>query len=259
MWHSLYLYAGEPQPVVSALLDSLKRQGYQSYDPFAGGNGTPPAFKGFVRQFVAPSLAGWVRILGDPDVAVLPDLSAGQTVFYAWLTADGSGIDVYRDGARDPGGLSVEPPPDRDAGSAPAAPASGSIIPDEFQAMAQSHHVNPAQANKLIDRLTSQLFGKLDRASGGEAGSVQNQARALVTGANRADWNSPAARRLIALAEKLSLPPNWREPDFEAVRDAYQAARMLRKNPRSQLMPDEQAALKTVPNALDYVAVYVGK
>jgi hypothetical protein len=63
----------------------------------------------------------------------------------------------------------------------------------------------------------------------------------------------------VALAGVLALPANWREPDFDAVREAYQVARLLRRNPRSQLMPDEQAALKIVPGALEYQAVYVGK
>ncbi len=88
---------------------------------------------------------------------------------------------------------------------------------------------------------------------------MQAGASALATGANRLDWNSEAARRLKALASVLSLPSNWREPDFETVRAAYQAARYLRKSPSARLMPDEQEALKALPDAIQYEAVYAGK
>jgi hypothetical protein len=133
------------------------------------------------------------------------------------------------------------------------------LIPGEIQQLARAHDVNPEQADQMINHLTSRLFGKLDRASGGEASAMQARARALATGAHRPDWNNTAARRLEALVGVLALPSNWREPDFETVREAYQVARLLRRNPRSQVMPDEQAALKIVPNAIEYQAVYVGK
>jgi len=55
------------------------------------------------------------------------------------------------------------------------------------------------------------------------------------------------------------LPANWRDPDFETLREAYQVARRLAKTPSAQLMPDERGALNSVPDAIHYEAVYVGK
>ncbi len=267
-WHSLYLRADDEHVVAASLIDALRHHGYQRYDPFAGGSGTPPGLRAFVKHFVAPSIDGWVRILGEPDPVALVDLSVGQTLLYAWLIGDESGIDVYHDGATDPEALIGYLRPGKivedlvqAAHSAASTPIdrSASLVPDDVQQLAQEHHVNPDQANKMIERLTSRLFGRLDRQSGGEASTMQAQARALATGAGRVDWNSPAGQRLKALADVLALPSNWREPDFAAVRDAYQTARRLRKNPRSQLLPDEQAALRALPDALDYEAVYMGK
>jgi hypothetical protein len=269
-WHTLYLRASEPQAIVVALLDVLRRHSYQRYDPFAGGTGTPPGFKIFVKHFVTPATDGWVRLLGTPDPDTLIDLSHVRPFLHAWSTDSDSGIDVYRAGALDPDGQVAYLRPGKTAddlalaqhGAVPAAAGKdtgASVIPGEIQQLARAHNVNPEQADQLLDRLTSRLFGKLDRASGGEASAMQAQARALATGANRPDWNNPAAHRLKALAGVLALPSNWREPDFDAVREAYQVARLLRRNPRSQLMPDEQAALKIVPDAIEYQAVYVGK
>jgi hypothetical protein len=81
----------------------------------------------------------------------------------------------------------------------------------------------------------------------------------MLSGGGQPDWNTPAGQRLRAMASSLTLPASWRDPDFEAVREAYQAARMLLKNPRAQLMPGERDALKRVSNAGDYLAVYAGK
>jgi hypothetical protein len=269
-WHSLYFRAGEAQAVAGMLLDALRRHGYQGYDPFAGGTGTPPGLTVFVKHFVAPASDGWVRVLGAPDPDSLIDLSRALPFLHAWLTNDDGSIDAYHDGALDPDGLAACLRPGHSAddlvqaqhGAAPPAAHHdeiASVLPGEIQQLARDHRVNPEQADRVIDRLTTRLFGRLDRASGGEASAMQAQARALATGANRLDWESQAARRLKALAGVLALPSNWREPDFETVREAYQVARLLRRNPHSQLMPDEQAALKIVPNALDYQAVYVGK
>ncbi len=267
-WYSLYLLTADAPAVAAALIDALHQHGYQRYDPFAGGSGTPPGLKTFIRQYVAPSLDGWVRVLGDPDPGTLTDLSTHWTLLHAWLTDTGSGIDVYQNGAVNADGLILYLRPGKTAddlnrawqGAMPTpADRPASILPDDVQQLAQGRHVNPQQANRMIDRLTGQLFGKLDRQSGGEASAMQAQARVLASGGNRPDWNSPAGQRLKALASVLTLPANWREPDFIAVRDAYQAARMLRRNPNARLMSDEQAALKALPDAIAYEAIYMGK
>jgi hypothetical protein len=275
VWHSLYLQPhnardlDDAAAVKTALVDVLQKHGYTPYDPFAGGTGTPPGLKTFVRHFVAPMSDGWVRILGQPDLAILSDLSTGRLVLHAWINEDDSGIEVYRSGHIDE--MAVKQFQERLTLASPRPEGEGlavrvkdeesspSILPVEIQHLARDHNVSADQANKMIDRVTSRLFGKMDRASGGEASAVQAQARALVTGTSRIDWNSPAAQQLATLARKIPLPANWRTPDFDAVRDAYQAARMLHKNPRAQLLPDERAALNAIPNAIQYEAVYVGK
>jgi hypothetical protein len=267
-WHSLYLPAGDPPAITAALLDALHQLGYQRYDPFAGGTGTPPGLKTFVKHFIAPPVDGWARILGEPDLQAVIDLSKGRMVLHAWLTDADGNVSLYQDGqARDEAlttllrpGKTADDLRRAQAGTAPvAADPLNSTVPAEMQHLAHTHNVNPEQANQMIERITSRLFGKLDRASDGEASDMRARASALATGANRLNWNSAAGQRLKALAAVLGLPSNWREPDFEMVRAAYQAARYLRKSPNARLMPDEQEALKALPHAIQYEAVYAGK
>lgn len=268
-WNSIYLQTHETAAVVITLVESLQALGYQRYDPFPGGMGTPPGLKTFAKYFVAPAQDGWVRILGEPVADLLPVLSRKMPLLYAWLAETGSGIEVYNEGERHDDQLvdylrSGKVLPDTtsmkqaDPSTIVNMPA-GIALPDDVQQLARDHNVDPQQTDRLVSRLTSQLFGKLDRTSGGEASAMQTQARTLASGNTTINWNSAAGQYLIAAMESLTVPANWRVPDFDSLRDAYQVARRLRRTPSAQLMPDEQAAIKAIPNAIEYEAVYMGK
>ncbi len=268
-WNSIYLQTHETAAVVITLVESLQALGYQRYDPFSGGMGTPPGLKIFAKHFVAPAQDGWVRILGEPVADLLPVLSRKMPLLYAWLAETGSGIEVYNEGERHDDQLvdylrSGKVLPDTtsmkqaDPSTIVNMPA-GIALPDDVQQLARDHNVDPQQTDRLVSRLTSQLFGKLDRTSGGEASAMQAQARTLASGNTTINWNSAAGQYLIAAMESLTVPANWRVPDFDSLRDAYQVARRLRRTPSAQLMPDEQAAIKAIPNAIEYEAVYMGK
>lgn len=267
-WHSLYLRTDSSAIAVLALVEALQTLGYQRYDPFPGGMGTPPGLKTFAKHFVAPPQDGWVRVLGQPEPDLLPALSQKYLLLYAWFTDSASGVEVYINGERRddhlrellrPGAFLPDDITTYHDNTSTEGGSAGLALPDDVQRLAQTHNVNPDQANKLVSRLTSQLFGKLDRTSGGEASAMQDQARAMVSGGGMVNWNSAPAQRLKAMMDALTIPANWRDPDFDALRDAYQVARRLRRTPSAQLMPDEQAAIKAIPNAIDYEAVYMGK
>src|SRR5262249_2867639 len=106
-WDSLCIRGRDHVQVAIILRDTLLAAGYQRYDPFPGGSGTPPGLKTFVKQFVAPAQDGWVRVLGAPDVAVLPALSVDDDVLHAQLSVEFGDITVYHNGALDPDYLST--------------------------------------------------------------------------------------------------------------------------------------------------------
>ena len=277
-WHSLYLPTTDSQAVADALRSLLEAQGYRPYDPFPGGTGTPPNLADMVRQFVAPVQDGWVLVLGEPAAALLPDFSraVGIPVLYGWLTDAAGGFALYRAGMRyedaevfesylRPGsspddlrqafaGKSRVPPVE--SGGPAFAVVGGDALPPEIQQLAEDKQVDPKQANKLFEKISGSLFGRL---GGGAASPEQDQARAVVMGASRDRWNSLDGQRVRAIASVLSLPDTWREPDWDTVRDAYHVHRLRQRSPRMQLMPGDKKTLSTVPNALDYLPVYMGR
>jgi hypothetical protein len=271
-WQQIYVHSENRACVEAALDDELARLGYRAYDPFPGGMGTPPSLKDFVRMFVAPASGAWVAIVGlcptDVRETLLAALEPCGAVLFAWLEGEGSDIAPFSRGQFDSAGLDAFLQPGATTEdlrrarlhklNTPQQPAD-SALPGELDRLARSHNVNPAQAARLVDRLAGSLFGKMDRQSGGEAGAARGQAHSLLQGKAGPDWASPAGRRLDAMAALLTLPPSWREPGFDALRDAYHAARMLKRNPRASLLPDEREAIARVPNALDYTPIYFGK
>jgi hypothetical protein len=280
-WYSLFLPTSESPPIADALRALLAAQGYAPYDPFPGGTGTPPNLRDMVRQFVAPAQAGWVGVLGQPVEALLPDLAqaTGTPLIYGWLGEDGGGFAVFDGGARhdDPAALEPYlrsgassdqlqrawagdlPVPVVDSGQPPVAVLGEGALPPEVQQFARQKGVDPKKASKMAERLTGSLFGKLARKADDDVHDDQAQAQALVMGSGRDIWNSLHGQRVRVLASVLALPANWRQPDWQTVRDAYQVHRLRQRSPRMPLMPGDKEALDAVPNALEYVPVYMGR
>ncbi|MBX3063003.1 MAG: hypothetical protein KF726_08505 [Anaerolineae bacterium] len=265
-WDSLYVRTDSTTAVAEALIATLTSAGYQRFDPFPGGAGTPIGIKETVKLFVAPPVDGIVRVIGGlPENVTLP-----LNFLRAWISDDNCGVMAYRDGVADASAiadyLTVGKSLD-DLAKAEQRPALGVVnksastnLAPELAQFAEARGVNPQQADKLINRLTGQLFGKMDRQSSGEAGALKDQAKALLSQAQAdVDWGSPQARKLLTLVESLVLPSNWRDPDFNSLREAYQVARRLARNPKALLLPDEKQALNKVAGAIDYQAIYMGK
>ncbi len=262
-WQSLYLSCVDRDAVVSALRDSLVALRYELYDPFGliPGNAYPQT----VRLFVAPPQADWVRVIGEPDARLLPDLSRLGLCLGLALDGSAARIAVYAHGEQaDPqSALTAHLRPASTAddlrralAESPAAgnearerPAPDSLpldaLPEDVQAMAQG--VDLRQAQKMFNRLSGQLLKKGDSAA----------ARELLAG-NAPDWDSPGGRQLAALMACLTAPENWREPDFTTLRDAYQLHARRRRSPSARLYPGDAEALAKVPDALEYVPVYGG-
>ncbi len=279
-WHTLFVPLEDAARVEAALRAALADLGYRPYDPFPGGTGTPPGLTDLARGFVAPPGEGWTRVLGPLDPAAFPALGAalGVPLLEGWLADGSGGFAVWRAGLRDAsadalaaflrpdrprealdralrgeGTLSVE-----SSGAPPIHVIGADALPPDVAKLAQAHGVNPKQADKLVQRLSGNLFGRLNRQAGGSDDETQAQARALLAG--QADpWAEPEGQRVRALASVLAIPSRWRDPSWEAVRDAYQLRRLRQRNPRLPLMPGDQQTLDAVPDALDYRPVYMGR
>jgi len=273
-WHSLYIRHATAESVAETLRTLLAAHDYAPYDPFPGGTGTPPGLRTMARLFVAPARDDWVRVLGEVDAGLLPELSnaAGGTLLAAWLTGDSSGFAVYAGGTRHESPEAFAPflrdgatPADIEralAGELPAkaqgdATSGADALPPELQQLARTQGVDAGKANAIVARLSDSLFGRLARQTG-DASAEQEQARAVLMGGGRDIWHSVHGQRVQAMAGVLALPANWRVPAWDDVRDAYHALRMRERYPRMAMLPGDRESLAAVPDIVAYIPVYMG-
>ncbi len=264
-WSSLYLPCADALPVVEAARDSLTALGYILFNPFGLLPG--PAYPQAARLFVAPARSGWVRVVGQPDTRQLPLLSRLAPLLSLTLDGSEASIRVFQGGdsstvealapwlrpGRSAADLSrIATTPDlRVIGQPEATALPLDALPAEVQSLAGS--IDLKRAQKMFARMT----GDATRRGGTDDG-VASAARGLIAAGNPPDWDSAGGRRLQALMGCLTVPADWRAPDFTTLRDAYQVSERRQRRPGSSLYPGDAEALAAVPDALDYAPVYGG-
>ncbi len=268
-WDSLYLPSANQEAVANRLRQLLENLDYTLYDPFGILPG--PSYQHTVRLFVGPTNDGWVRVIGSPD----PRLMMSITGFYVRLTAAEAAIEAYANGNARPvealltrhlrAGHTAKdlqrvlytddlPPLPPEATN--QEPTVVHALPDDIQSLA--NQVDQGRAQQMIDRLSSNLMDKVGRRSGTDATQLSAAAQELIS-QTPPDWNSPGGQRIRALMQCLTVPESWRNPDFLALRDAYQLHSRRQRKPDARLYPGDKAAMKRVPDALEYIPVYGGK
>lgn len=261
-WHSLFFPSDDTGAVIATLNDSLMALGYERYNPFGLLPGK--AYPQTVRLFVAPSTNGWVRVIGQPDERQLPALTASGLCMWVALDAADARLTVYQGNAPAEPAIALAPYlrsgclPDqfRNVVQNPAAAGESGqtalpldALPEDVRALAGK--VNPKQAEKLFSRLGDQLMRKAAADSG-----AAESARGLLGGGP--DWNSPGGTWLRAILACLTIPDQWREPDFVTLRDAYQLHERRRRKPDARLYPGDAETMARVPDALAYLPIYGG-
>lgn len=270
-WHSLYLPIDDQSRVAEALAEILTARGFTRYDPFPGGTGLSFGWKVRARHFVAPPQDGWIRVLGACEPATLNALVAelASNILYVWLDDDaGSGVCAWTaDGCdHDADTLADWLRPDASLKDlqlamegdvlAPALDQSGPqvlAVPLTPDLQALANRVDDQDAEKLMDKLTRSVFGKL----GGAGQQAQTDAQGML-GAG-VPWNNEAGRRVRAVMGCLSVPEGWRDPVLGALSEAYGVARARQHNPDGLRLPGDDVALAAVPDALGYLPVYAGR
>ena len=265
-WNCLYLRSEDAKVVVQRLQDSLTGLGYSLYNPFGLIPGK--AYPRSVRLFVAPAANGWVKVIGAADEAQLSILSQDTLLIYAALNGAEADIWVYANGDAAPieSGLIPYLRPNLTANNLHQAlhttssviqvdkPDSGlpfNALPDDVKAMAGN--VNSGQAQKMFARLSGDLLKKVSKDK-----EQAEEARALINGSAAPDWNSTGGARIRAVMDTLTVPDNWREPDFDSLRDAYPLHERRRRSPNARIYPGDDAVMAKVPDALTYTPVYGG-
>jgi len=269
LWHSLYLPCDSDNttPSVSRVLqETLVSLGYTLYNPFGLIPGK--AYAETVKLFVSPAQDGWIRILSAADcqpAELQPGLSTQGLCLYMALDGDSATIRVLVNQAESTPETAFAPYLSSSAANLDHALHSAelrvvpnqpspetsafAILPDDMQSLAGQ--IDKKQAEKMFARLSKNLMGR----AGGDA----DAANRLLAGEGAPNWDSPGGRRISAVMDCLTVPANWREPDFTSLRDAYQLHERRRRNPQAMLYPGDAEAMAKVENALEYTPVYGGK
>jgi hypothetical protein len=270
-WDSLYLTSNDSRLVAETLSAALTALGYEHYNPFGLLPGK--AYPHHVRLFVAPAVDGWTRVIGAPDIQLLPMLSASALCLFLSLNGAEASVKVFENGAETrpestlahylrPGHSadelhkilktpSLSPSPSQRGGSEVRTNLPLDSLPADMQTLAGGVDMN--QAQKMFDRLSGNLLGKV-------AGKEQAEAaRALLSGGEQPQWNSGGGILIRSLMNILTIPDNWREPDFESLRDAYALHERKRRNPNAHEYPGDAETMNKVPEALAYIPVYAGR
>ena len=251
-WSSLYLPCVDN--IAETLKDALKALGYQLYDPFGLIPGK--AYPQVVRLFIMPASNGWTRIIGEPDPALLTPLSLLAPCLLVELDESEAAFTAYIEGEVSTPEVAFAPyTHEHDCihlslqkTEASNNPSLGGVsldaLPDDVQALAG--RVDLKQAGKMFNRLSANLAPK----SGGDP-----SARDLI---RQPEWNSVGGARIRALMDCLRIP-NWRDPDFITLRDAYALHERRRRSPKATLYPGDAETMAAVPDARSYLPIYAGK
>ena len=260
--------------LVEQLKTTLQEMGYQLYDPFSAIPGM--SYPETLRMFVAPEQGGWLRILaeqsGDDEEAIdtlVETLSAPGICIITHLDKDLGMVDVYQDGEYHEDPVATLTPylranydanalkkvllqetfnlePDVEADNLGNIPLED--MPEELRDMVAGTDVKQRGAGKMFNRLAKRLLG-----------GNQAAAQEFLQRDDAPDWNSRDGQFIRALMACLTVPDNWRNPDFTSVRLAYSNFKRLERRPNAMLLPGDKQAMDAVSDALSYTPIYGGK
>lgn len=246
-WYSVYFRSANQQEVAAALRELILTSGYTEFNPFGLMPGR--VYRDAVRLFIAPPREGWTRILAEKPISLpsFPLILEASLEGEAMMTrVDGSLVDpVIALAKYECITEALNAPPDPVDGEAAVGGIPFDALPDDVKKMASG--VNPRQAGKLFDRLSSSVLGKV----GGETSGASN----LLKGA---DWTTPNGQRIQRVMQCLNLT-EWRTPDFVTLRDAYALYERRRRNPNATLYPGDAEAMQAVSHINLYLPIYAGR
>lgn len=258
----------QPHALTDTIREVLEADGYQSYDPFPGGTGSPVGKLTRLRLFVAPATEEWGRVLvGDPVPEPLME-TLGETLTFIdvqLLPSEDYRLTVYRPGVSPSDDLAALVPFLRADSSAadlqkvaiqalPEMP-EGADLPPELQQFARQQGVQAKHVDNLMGRMTRRIFRRMEQE--GEAEETKNQAIDALKG-QAVDWSSPAGQRVRMIMACLTVPEGWYQPTWKALSAAYPLARQQQRG-ADLLLPGDKDTLNAVPDALDYIPLYYAK
>lgn len=261
-WHSLYLSSEADIP--QQIDRYLTHAGYTRYNPFGKSPGM--AYGNTLKTFTKVMNEHWSRVLVDSNLAEADALAQALSHESMCLSValDGSTafVHAYRVGVLDNDlvqalapftkpDTTIEPIINADEFNLPpiervqVGDVTLDDIPDDLREYVGQ--VDGKNADSLFQRISRRLLKTIGAR---DAGALLN---------NRVDWNSQGGQMIRALMACLTIPDDWRVPDFDAVRTAYTVTSRQTHFPNAKPFPNDAEALQAVPDVLDYIPVYGGR
>lgn len=268
MWQRFFIPNTTPETVLTHFRDTLIADGFKTYDPFAGGTGSPVGVKTRLRLFIAPAESTWVKVLMSPEdqleSAYLSQIAAHIPILHLTVSDDKTwGIHLYEGTtvSSNPTALTPYLKPDSSPDDLKNAwegtlstqeKAVATDLPHDVEAYARQQGVNPQIANSMFKRMSKRVNKKLEKQGGSDP-----NAQAALAGNPTVNWQSEAGRRLSAVVHCLTVPTTWRTPEWQPLTDAYQIARQKARG--GLLLAGEDKILQNFQGVLDYTLLYAAK
>jgi|GEM_PF-5755188 len=255
-WSSLFI-SGKKQKEVYQAIDTVHREhGYQPYNPFPGGTGTPREAKHFVKLLIQWKQNGWVQAFGEADPDLLPAIATvlETPIIYAWINKEQHHIELIGEGTllQYLADGKTEDDFNKAKQFVPSEVPQNAAIDD----IVKAYGVGGKGAQKLLDKTTNRMLGKLNHTTK-EGESFQADAQQAIQQAF--SWQQPSAQKLSAILRCLSIPAGWQSPTQQTLITAYQAACLLELDDNTPLLPSDDQALDIVDYPLDYKLAYYAK
>jgi hypothetical protein len=252
-WACSFIPTSKRKNLVATVEAVALQAGYQPYNPFPGGSGTPMGKHDFIRLFAGPKQAGWIRLLGPAEPAFLAQVAQALQVslIYAWISrtegrvelmGPGSWADFLQAGY-------TEADFDKPLATSSSTPASPLLD------LAQQQGVQPGMAQQLIQKTTQGLAKRLSHSDAHDPAMPASPSDVL----QGFSWNQASAQRVSQHLAYLTIPSQWRDPSLADLAAAYSIACQLERTPQLALLPSDEVLLDKVAYPLDYTPLYFAR
>jgi hypothetical protein len=256
LWQRLYHPITSPDPVIAALQQWFAEEKYTAYDPFPGGMGVPIRQKDRIKLFVSPSQNGWVQVIAEPAMSIpqgalveLPKPFINIEILQGaspQITVEGGELSQFLSDEQ------LRATFDKTLTHLATASSEEKASGDITDELAKAHGI---KSNFLMRQMTKQYLKKISKEAGEDAKTIEEQAKQALAQSGDVDWGREDVQALREAVAQLTLPEDWRLPEWKHLQIAYGLTRPT----RGVTVAGDKQAQHAVPNASAYTPLFYAR